>query len=62
MEGLAPLISELGFPIAVAAYFIWRDKQNYDRTLKLHQKTTAVLESAAEALKQNTRALEGMKK
>ena len=50
MDGLVGLVANLGFPIAVAIYLLWRDGKKIDSLVVAVENNTKVLERVCDKL------------
>lgn len=58
MEALGTLVGQLGFPIAIAVFFLWQNKQLNDKFVELAIQSSADSKATTEALKDATKMKE----
>lgn len=54
MEALGTLVGQLGFPIAIAVFFLWQNKQLNDKFVELAIQASVDSKATTEALKDAT--------
>lgn len=58
VQTISESVSTLGFPIAIALYFVWQNKQQNDKFIELARQASADSTASTEAIKKATSTIE----
>lgn len=58
MEALGAAVSQLGFPIAIAVWFVYQNKQMSDKYIEESKRTVVILDQANKALELSSNVIE----